>query len=125
VSSRGFVIPTESVTRAVDRIVDVDCLLLLTRPAHLVCPFAACAPLAIARDTSLESLNYAGTVLQSMNRFGDDISRKRRGCVRNCVNRVFDHFLENVEKNNRVVFKTFSSRLMISHAPAVRGAITK
>src|SRR5262245_26440218 len=30
---------------------------------------------------------------------------------------VIDHFLENVEKNSHGVFKTFSSRHMISHAP--------
>src|SRR5262249_25441826 len=79
----------ESVTRAVDRIVDVDSLLLLISSAHLVCPLAACAPLAIAIDTSLESLNYAGSVLQSLNRFGDDIGRKRRACDQTVVETLF------------------------------------
>src|SRR5215510_7734490 len=69
----GSGVGVESVTRAVDWIVDVDSLLLLTRSAHLICPLAARAPLAIAVDTPLETLNDAGSILQSLNRFGDNI----------------------------------------------------
>src|SRR5687767_4135033 len=52
----GSGVGVESVTRAVDWIVDVDSLLLPTSPAHLVYPLAACAPESGKHMTQAESL---------------------------------------------------------------------